>query len=419
MAEPAPILVVDMEAGDAPPATPALARDGRPYGSAAVLVRIHGLPLGVVVAKLRDGRLDAAELGELIDARCGAVIAEHLAHDGDGPQPACAAERAALLARSGKVSVIVATRDGEATLGACLDSLAALEHPDLEIVVVDSASRGEGPRRVVAEFAERAAVEIRYVHDDRPGLARAHNKGLEEATGDIVAITDDDVVVDRLWLARIAAAFESADDVACVTGLILPFELESAAQVWLDGYWGLDKGFERRIFDGARDPAQPLHPYTAGRFGSGANMAFRADVLRRLGGFDPALGAGSLALGGDDLAAFFDVLAAGHRLVYEPTAVLRHRHRSDYESLRRQAYGYGAGLTAYLARALAEDPRRALGIAARVPRGLALALAPGSAKNAARPGGFPRELSRIERRGMAAGPVHYWRSRRQVRGERS
>jgi GT2 family glycosyltransferase len=256
---------------------------------------------------------------------------------------------------------------------------------------------------------------LRLVRSDRPGLAVAHNRGLDEARGEIVAITDDDVLADPAWLERLAAGFETGDDVACVTGLILPVELESPSQIWLDGYWGLGKGFERRVFDGRPDPLRPLHPYTAGAFGSGANMAFRTEALRALGGFDPALGAGSAALGGDDLAAFFDVLAAGHRLVYEPAAIVRHRHRPDYDSLRRQAYGYGVGLTAYLARTVADDPRRLLGLVARVPRGLAHVLGPDSPKGAGRTAGFPRELTLRERRGMASGPLHYMRSRREAR----
>jgi GT2 family glycosyltransferase len=417
MAEPDPILVLDLEVGEGAPDVPAVARDGRAYGSAAVLLRLHGIPLGVIETQLRDGRLDADALAARTRTVFGAAIDEHLAADGEGDVPQCRAEHEALLERAAPASVIIATRDGEATLGACLDSLEALDYPAFEVIVVDSASRGDGPRRLVEERSNGFRVPLRYARADLPGLARAHNRGLEEVTGDIVAITDDDVVVDRLWLARLVAAFDAAPDVACVTGLILPYELESAAQIWLDGYWGLGKGFQRRVFDGRADPVRPLHPYTAGAFGSGANMAFRTHALRALGGFDAALGAGSPALGGDDLAAFFDVLAAGHRLVYEPTAVLRHRHRPDYESLRRQAFGYGAGLTAYLARTLADDPRRALGIATRVPRGLAHALAPGSPKNAARPPGFPRELSRIERLGMAVGPVKYLRSRRELRSK--
>jgi hypothetical protein len=143
-------------------------------------------------------------------------------------------------------------------------------------------------------------------------------------------------------------------------------------------------------------------------------MAFRTDVLRELGGFDPALGAGTVARGGDDLAAFFDVIAAGHSIVYEPTAVVYHRHRRDYASLRAQAYGYGVGLSAYLAKTVADDPRRVADILRRAPRALSYVLDPRSTKNARRPPGFPAELTRAERRGMLVGALAYGRSRRRV-----
>ena len=86
-------------------------------------------------------------------------------------------------------------------------------------------------------------------------------------------------------------------------------------------------------------------------------MAFRTDYLRRRRGFDAALGTGTVAMGGDDLAAFYDVVSAGHRLVYEPGAIVLHQHYRDYAALRRQTYGYGAGLGAHLTRCLIDDPR--------------------------------------------------------------
>ena len=76
-------------------------------------------------------------------------------------------------------------------------------------------------------------------------------------------------------------------------------------------------------------------------------------------------------MGGDDLAAFYDVITAGHRLVYEPAAIVLHQHHRDYAGLRRQTYGYGAGLGAHLTRCLLRDPRMALGLPAarrRPPR---------------------------------------------------
>jgi hypothetical protein len=71
----------------------------------------------------------------------------------------------------------------------------------------------------------------------------AHNRGLTKARGEIVAFTNDDVVVDSLWLVELARAFEFADDVACVTGLILPMELETPAQFWLENSIRYNKGY--------------------------------------------------------------------------------------------------------------------------------------------------------------------------------
>ena len=85
-------------------------------------------------------------------------------------------------------------------------------------------------------------------------------------------------------------------------------------------------------------------------------MAFRTSVLRELGGFDPALGAGSRGRGGDDLAAFVDVILAGYALVYEPAAIVHHHHRRELEAVRAQALDYGAGLSAYLTRLAVRRP---------------------------------------------------------------
>jgi O-antigen biosynthesis protein len=160
---------------------------------------------------------------------------------------------------------------------------------------------------------------VTYIREDRPGLGRAHNSGMEKVTAPIAAFTDDDVIADPRWLASLAGNFEQSPKIGCVTGLILPAELETRAQFWTERHGGFSKGFQRKVFDLEQQrPAAPLFPYTAGQFGSGANMAFRMDALRQIGGFDSALGAGTLARGGDDLASFFAVVTAGYQLVYEP-----------------------------------------------------------------------------------------------------
>jgi GT2 family glycosyltransferase len=415
---------VELEVGQPLQLRSPLGRSLDDYRRVRALVRLHGRPLGLVDVDLAPGRRDGDALAAQVWTALRREIDDHLRDDGlpraqtlreeglAGPaRPACRQRRARLLAEAPFASVIVATHERPDSLKLCLDALEALEYPAFELIVVDNAPQTEATARLVAS-ARRSSDRIRYTREPLAGLAAAHNRGLAAASGEVVAFTDDDVVVDPLWLAELVAAFRTDETVACVTGLIAAAELDTQEQVWQEECWRFDKGFERRVFGLDSDPrGSPLHPYAAGGFGSGANMAFRTRVLRELGGFDPALGAGGPALGGDDLAAFFEILAAGYRLVYEPAAVVYHRHRRDYAALRAQAYGYGVGLTAYLTRLLVERPQRLAGFARRAPRGLAHALDGRSPKNAGKRQAYPRELTWLERRGMVYGPFAYVRGR--------
>ncbi|WP_028806904.1 glycosyltransferase [Streptomyces sp. 303MFCol5.2] len=323
-------------------------------------------------------------------------------------------------------TVVVATRERAEKLALALDSLLAQDHPDFEIVVVDNSPVTDATRDLVErKYAER----VRYVIEPAPGLAVAHNKGVETAHGEVIAFTDDDVVADPRWLTELTAPFTADPGLGCATGLILPARLRTPAQVLLESHGGFAKGFTARTYDPQDPPAdEPLFPFTAGRFGSGANMAFRTEVLRAAGGFDPATGAGTLARGGDDLYGFVRVLAGGHRLHYTPLALVWHHHRETWRDLETQAYGYGAGLTAYLTAILVNRPGLLPAFLARLPRGLAHARTLTASREAepaadGAPGGhdarthaWPARLSRLQRRGMLYGPVGYLRARRALRG---
>jgi glycosyltransferase involved in cell wall biosynthesis len=192
---------------------------------------------------------------------------------------------------------------------------------------------------------------MRYVCEPRPGLDTARNRAIAEARGDVVAYTDDDVSVDRGWVRAIARAFEEEPHAMCVTGLVVPDELDTHAQVLFEKYGGFGRGYRRCVFraEDARGSAVRRYGGT-GRFGTGANMAFRARVFAEHGGFDPYLDVGTPANGGGDLEMFFRVLKHGHALVYEPAALVRHRHRRTYAELRAQIANNGVGFFAYLAR---------------------------------------------------------------------
>lgn len=285
----------------------------------------------------------------------------------------------------------------------------------LEVVVVDN---DVDPAALATALQEAFGNDdrVRWVHEPRQGLSFARNAGLAAAKGEITVFTDDDVRVDHRWVERLVAAFDVADDVACVTGAILPSELETQPQVWLEEFGGFHKGFRREIFNATthrRDMA--LYPYNAGLFGSGANMAFRTDAIRALGGFAVDLGAGTAAHGGEDLDIFQRTISAGFTLVYEPAALMWHNHRRSYAALRRQMFHYGIGLSATVTKWMLDDRRTALAIVRRLPRGAWYLLSPRSKKNRGKSATFPPLLTRLERLGVIVGPVAYLRSRRRIR----
>nr|WP_258308280.1 glycosyltransferase [Streptomyces sp. NWU339] len=397
------------------------------HGEVFVLVRQAGRPVGTLLGRVPEGADPATVLAAL-------ARRAHEQEPAEGRGQGQGAERSVAAGPPPpRASVVVATRERAGQLARALDSILAQDHPGFEVVVVDNAPVSDETRDLVErKYGER----VRYVCEPVPGLATAHNTGLAAARGEVIAFTDDDVVADPRWLTELTAPFASDPGLGCATGLILPARLRTPAQVLLESHGGFAKGFTPTTYD-PKDPPrdEPLFPFTAGRFGSGANMAFRAEVLRGVGGFDPATGAGTPAWGGDDLYGFVRVLAQGHRLHYTPGALVWHHHRETWADLETQAFGYGAGLTAYLTAILVNRPALLTAFLARVPRGLSHArgltavrdtggggdggdagvpgdrgAAPGD--HDARTHPWPRRLSRLQRKGMLYGPVGYLRARR-------
>ncbi|MEW1718667.1 glycosyltransferase [Streptomyces sp. NPDC093109] len=413
---------------------------GEAGGDVYALVRLRGRPVATVVGRVAAGEDPA----EVLTAAFRARKEYRGGYEDEKPRQAGPALGTPRLPRATVVgpalgtpqlprtTVVVATRERAGQLARALDSLLAQDHPDFRVLVVDNAPVTTATRDLVR--SPRYDGRVGYVVEPRPGLAVAHNRGIAEASvsDPVLAFTDDDVIADPHWLTALTAPFATDPGLGCVTGLILPARLATPAQILLESHGGFAKGFAPRLYDPARPPAdEPLFPFTAGSFGSGANMAFRADALRAVGGFDPATGTGTAARGGDDLYAFVRILTAGHRLRYTPEALVWHHHRETWADLRNQAYGYGAGLTAYLTALLVRRPVLLPAFLAKLPRALAHARAitahraddgSGSASDAV-PGThggqghpWPRALSRLERRGMLYGPLGYAKARARIRG---
>jgi GT2 family glycosyltransferase len=374
-----------------------------PYTAAWILVCEAGRPLGSIEIALRDPVISAAELER--------EVRRQLGDGGDGGQQATP-EPPLTLARA---SVVVPTNLARpAELRRTLKSLAELDHPDYEVIVVDNRPADAPPADLEG---------ARVVREPRPGASAARNRGASVATGEIIAFTDDDVQAHPGWLTALGRRFARQPHISAVTGLVVPLELETQAQILFEQSGnGPERGYAPLTFSRAgrfrvrrRDEqaGQGLvrSLYLTGEFGLGANMAFRTAVLQASGGFDEALGPGLPTHSGEDLALFVELLAAGHQLGYEPTAIIEHQHRTTMAELDRQIHDYGVGFTAMLTAVALRNPWHVLGLAAVVPAWVRSLRGESSTKTVNRADDYPRALARAELRGMAVGPIAYLRAR--------
>jgi glycosyltransferase involved in cell wall biosynthesis len=256
------------------------------------------------------------------------------------------------------ISVVLCTRNRAESLQRCIESIGQLVYSDFELIVVDNAPSDDASERVCRRMSER--MPLRYLREDAPGLSWARNRGVAEARNPIIAFLDDDERVHADWLTGLALEFAEHSTVGVVSGLVLPAELRRESQVDFERFGGHSKGrgFHRVVFDKSYLERKQSALYPFPPFGVGANMAFRRQSLDDIGGFDVALGAGTVTGGAEDTASLTEALLAGWTMVYAPRAVTWHYHRSDVGGMGAQLNGYARGIGAYYTALVLRDPRR-------------------------------------------------------------
>jgi GT2 family glycosyltransferase len=397
-----------------------VASSGRPYDQARLLIRIQGEPVGFATVAQQARSLSRDAVLDAIESQLDGDVEAELRRQALPPlrsltvpfTPTATSRGLGSSDRFSKaVTVVICTRNRPDGLRTSLLSLQALEHQQLEFVIVDNAPADSSTRDLVAGIGGEDE-RFRYVSEPHCGLSWARNRGLSHALGEFIAYTDDDVRVDPLWVRGLLRGFDRRSDVACVTGLVASASLERPVEQYFDARVWWSSSCEAAIYDARHGPmGNGLHPYAAGGFGTGANFAFHTQTLREIGGFDETLGAGSRCAGGEDLDIFVRLLRHGHAIAYEPAALVWHEHRTDRGELNRQMYAYGKALSAYLFK-YASSRRTAIDVWRRLPHGLshvgALGLRSGRAGSQA---GIARELLLAELRGGLAGPLAYTRAR--------
>lgn len=359
------------------------------YRQALVLLRDGPAVVGRFCLPVSGGSIDGGRLLECVRSLAMVLWSRRMALP-DSP------------GASGPASVVVCTRDRTEDLKSCLPSLTPLLARGHEVIVVDNCPSDDSTERLVATFPG-----VRYVREPRAGEGAARNCGLLAASHPIVAFTDDDARADAGWLDALLEPFDDPS-VAVTTGITLPIELETPAQIWFERSNGFSRGLERRILDSGA-----ISPAAAGEAGASVNMAVRKSCLAEIGFFDEALGCGTPARCGTDQEFLYRTLARGFRIVYEPSALIWHRHRRDWRALRRTLYNYGVGLYAWWTRAVLVEGDfgvLALGFAWFV-RYHAVNLAKAVLR---RPGHMPLDLALAEVLGAMSAPFAYLRSARAL-----
>ena len=214
-----------------------------------------------------------------------------------------------------KVSVIVCAYNGERTMDRCLASLETLNYPNYEVIVVNDGSTDR-----TQEISERYKY-VRLINQDNRGLSAARNVGLRAATGEIIAYTDCDCMVDPDWLMHLVARFLTSD-FGAVGGPNLPPPDSSMVANCV------------AVSPGA--PAHVLLDDEVAEHIPGCNMAFRREALEAIEGFDPLFRAA-----GDDVDVCWRLQNKGYKIGFSAAAVVWHFRRNTVRNYAKQQQGYG------------------------------------------------------------------------------
>jgi len=225
-----------------------------------------------------------------------------------------------------RISVVVLSYNGKSYLEDCLRSVLAQSHSPYQLIVVDNASSDGSPELVRERFPQVQLIRNRR----NLGYAGGMNVGLRKARGEVIALLNQDTVVQENWLAELARAFEMDMKIG-VAGCKILFAdgitIQHAGgiirypQALPDhyGYGQLDEGQHDRMREVG--------------YVTGAALAIRKRLLEEIGYFDEGFFPGYY----EEVDLCFRAREAGYKVVYLPQAVVIH-----YESttMKRDSYNY-------------------------------------------------------------------------------
>jgi GT2 family glycosyltransferase len=233
-----------------------------------------------------------------------------------------------------EITIVICTRNRRESLCRLLESLAGQDMPQevrVDVLVVDNGS-SDGTAEMVREYAGESTLTVRYVREDRIGVAAARNRGVHEAVGEWIAFIDDDETACPGWLgALLEAATKSGADIAGGR-LSLAVPPEADARI---------TGTARKHLDETAPPGRIRRLFTYTGPGSG-NVLIRKAVFGRIGLFDE-----TLLVRGEDQDLFRRAEKAGIPMVRTEQALVYHHlppERLTFDALLAVARTNGRSL---------------------------------------------------------------------------
>lgn len=225
------------------------------------------------------------------------------------------------------ISVVLCSFNGAATLSQTLREMAdvIIDGFAVEFILVDNASHDD-----TLAILRRAALPgaMKVLAEPRQGKSHALNRGVSEATGELIVFTDDDVLPASGWLGAFYRAAREHPEIVAFAGQVRP-EWQAPPPRWLEALADMGRAFGATP-SRFNDRVQPV-PFWAFK---GANMMIRRSALAAAP-FDTGVGNyGPGAIGGEDVGLVKQLLDAGQQGLFVPDALVRHLVRPEQIGLR-------------------------------------------------------------------------------------
>ncbi|MGK9476891.1 glycosyltransferase [Melioribacter sp. OK-6-Me] len=234
-----------------------------------------------------------------------------------------------------QISVIICTYNRARYLPIALNSLKEqkFDKNEYEIIIVNNNST-DNTEKVCKDFIDQNPnLNIKYVIEKQKGLSAARNRGINEATGEIIIFIDDDAELTPNYLEEAKKFFSQHPNVDAMGGKIIPKYEENKEPEWMSVFlWGLVT---------KSDWGNKIKKYPYSKYPPGCSMAFRKSVFNDIGLFNTDIHSRC-----DDKYIFLQLKKRKKRFLYNPNFVLYHhinKERLELKSLKNISLLVGEG----------------------------------------------------------------------------